>query len=628
MADDRGMPVADPPSAPPAFALLPEDPDREMLSEYVIECRDLIEGAEASLLVLETEPEDAEALNTVFRAFHTIKGTSGFLGVVPIGELAHKAETLLARARDGEIRYGGYYADLALRSVDLLKELFASVEGALAGEVPVEPDGLQALIDELSDPSAQAERAAEEPEAELPQIRMGDILAAEGKVPPEVIALVARERGDQLLGQAMVRSGVASSRDVADALRKQQRLNKGSGTSVDAGVRVRTDRLDRLIEMVGELVIAHTMVEQDETLTSGGNLHLVRKTSHMGKIVRELQDLSMSMRMVPLRATFQKMARLVRDVSQKMGKDVHLVTEGEDTEIDRNMVDAIGDPLVHMIRNAIDHGVEAPDQRAAAGKPPRGTVRLSACHSGGNVVVTVADDGRGLDRRVIADLAIERGLIESDKGLSDSEVFGLIFEAGFSTAETVTDVSGRGVGMDVVRRNVESLRGRIEISAEKGHGSQFSLQLPLTLAITDGMLLRVAAERYIIPTSDIIVSVRPQRKDLASVAGKGLMVTFRNAQIPVFRLARLFGIEGAVEDPTEGLLVVISAREDRYALLVDDILGQHQIVAKTLGEGVGKVAGVSGGAILGDGRVGLILDAGELGALGRRRSGAAAQTTI
>ncbi len=639
---DLGLPVPPPPpspaeepaaASPPAlaaamavedrpFQLLPDDADRELLGEYVTESLELIQRAEASLLTLETDPEDSESINTVFRAFHTIKGTSAFIGITVAAELAHKAETLLARVRDKEVRYGGVFADLALRSADTLKDLLNRLGPALAGANPPPPDGYHELLRLLADPIAVAEAAgrvpAPPPEASIPPMRMTDILLAEKKVDPVAMQAAADARGDDKVGVALIKAGVARAPDVADALRKQKKIDALRSSAVDASVRVRTDRLDKLIEMVGELVIAHAMVAQDPVVKTGGHFDLARKSSHMGKIVRELQDLSMAMRMVPLKTTFQKMARLARDVAQKTGKEIEFSCEGEDTEIDRNMVDAIGDPLVHMIRNAADHGIESPDRRVETGKPRSGKLHLAACHQGGSVVVTITDDGAGLDREKIARKAIQRGLIDTDKGLSDQDVFALLFRPGFSTAEKVTDVSGRGVGLDVVKRNVEAMRGRIDIRSELGRGTTFAIFLPLTLAITDGMLIRVGAQRYILPTSNIAKAFRPARGELSTVVGQGEMVAYQGAHIPLFRLGRLFEVGEAIDDPTCGLLLVIKDGIGHFALLADEILGQQQIVAKSLGEGVRRIPGVSGGAILGDGKVGLILDPQGLGHLARR----------
>ena len=381
---------------------------------------------------------------------------------------------------------------------------------------------------------------------------------------------------------------------------------------VESSVRVRTDYLDRLVDMIGEMVIAHSMLSQDPTVVLGGRHDLAKKVSHAGKVVRELQDLSMSLRMVPIKTAFGKTKRLVRDLARKSSKVVHLITEGEDTEIDRRMVDGLNDPLVHMIRNAVDHGIELPEERERLGKPRVATVRVAAHHSGGNVMIEIQDDGRGLDRDRIIEKALSKGLIESGEGMSDHEVSNLIFEPGFSTARKLTDVSGRGVGMDVVKKSVEALRGRVDVSSRPNEGCTFTINLPLTLAIIDGMLVKVGDHRYIVPTVSIRLNLRPTPDVLATIAGRGEIVMLRGKPIPMIRLHRIFNIQRAVEDPTEGLVVVVDEGDRNYALLVDELLGQRQVVAKSLGDGIGKVRGISGGAILGDGRVGLILDPAQI----------------
>lgn len=562
-----------------AMIEIPDDVDRDLVTMFLEESREYLENSEAALLVLEANPTDVEACNTVFRAFHTIKGTSAFLGLDAVSELAHWAESLLARVRDGEIQFGGGYADLALRSVDMLKSLVAVVEGIRTGGVQAVPSGYAALMRDLADP----DRAAAE---------------SSGGFTPS-----------------------ASESTEAEGAEAGGGTRRAAERAADSWVRVRTDRLDGLVDMIGELVIAHSIITENVAKLENGDPTLARDLAHAGKIVRELQDLSVSMRMIPLRATFQRMARVVRDVAHKRGKQVAFVTEAEDTEIDRNMVELLNDPLVHMIRNAVDHGIESPEERVARGKPVVGTVRLSAYHQGGNVVIELSDDGRGLDREKILNKAISRGLIESDRGLSDNDIFNLIFEPGFSTADKVTDVSGRGVGMDVVRRNLEMVRGRIDITSAPGEGSTFSLRLPLTLAITDGMVVRVGTERYILPTISIQMSFRPTAESLSTVAGRGEMVLLRDELLPIVRLHRLFQIPDAVTDPTEALLVIIGAGEQRCALMVDELVAQQQVVAKSLGAGLVQVPGLSGGAILGDGRVGLILDPGQIIALGRRGGG-------
>ncbi len=579
---------------PPAHSQterLPDDADRDLLPDFITESTECVAASEAALLQLEENPSDEEAVNTVFRAFHTVKGTSAFLGLTRIAEFAHEAESLLSRVRDKEIAYTQGCADLSLRSVDMLKDLLDVVEKALSGDgrLPL-PAGYHELHHALAnyDPSRDANG-----------VTLTIAPAAEDIFPAPSDAASA-DSGST--ASARAESGQAASR-------------KAGESNADATIRVRTDRLDRLIDMVGELVIAQSMIAGDETIDASTQYELQRKVTHAGKIVRELQDLSMSMRMVPLRPTFQKLARVVRDTATKAGKTVQFTTEGDDVEIDRNMVDRLGDPLVHMVRNAVDHGVEPPHERTANGKNGLGQVRLHAYHASGNVVVELIDDGRGLHRDKIVKKAIEKGLIESDKGMTDSDVFNLIFAPGFSTAEKITDISGRGVGMDVVRRNLEAIRGRIDIASAPGKGTTFSIRLPLTLAVTDGMLVRVGSERFIIPLTHIHMSFRPEPSMLSTVVGKGEMVLLRGELMPVVRLHRLFDVPDAVESPLEGLLMIVGDGNKRTALLVDDLLGQQQVVAKAIGDGLGKVPGVSGGAILGDGRVGLILDVNETVAL-------------
>ncbi len=595
---------------------LSPDTDMDLLRDFVAESLEQIEAAEASLLALEVDPDDMESVNTVFRAFHTIKGTSGFLGLVPIKELAHRAESLLSRVRDGEVRYSGGYADLSLRSVDVIKELIRSIDGSLSGADLFKPSDYDDLFVVLSDPEAAG--ITDDSGSGEGTPRLGDLLVSQGKIQREDLEQVVSVKEGEPIGEALIRSGKATASDVAKSLRTQRKISQPGESVGDASVRVRTDRLDRLIDMVGELVIAHSMVAQDETVVDGRHQELSRKASQVGKIVRELQDLSMSLRMVPLRPAFQKVNRLIRDLSQKAGKRVSLRTQGEDTEIDRNMVDVIRDPLVHMVRNAVDHGIETPEARVAAGKSEEGHITLFAYHSGGSVMVELRDDGKGLDKQKIIDKAIGLGLVDSASGMSDGEIHNLIFRPGFSTADQVTEVSGRGVGMDVVRRNIEALRGRVDITSEFGRGCCFKIVLPLTMAITDGMLVQVGGERYIIPTVSILKTFRPQPNQLSTIAGRGEMVMLRGELLPMYRLHRLLNIQNAVEDPTKGLLVIISIGESKYGLLVDELLGQQQVVAKSLPKGIRKVRGVSGAAILGDGRVGLILDSSELGAVARQ----------
>ncbi|OGP62380.1 MAG: hypothetical protein A2169_10930, partial [Deltaproteobacteria bacterium RBG_13_47_9] len=500
--------------------------DPALLEEFITDSQELVASAEAALLELERDPENTEAVNTVFRAFHTIKGTSAFLGLDHILKLTHGGESFLSRIRDKEIHCIDRYADLAFRSVDMLKDLIEVVQNSSIGNPIVAPDGLDDLIALLNKPEAASIVTEADEEAVKMPLRLGDILVAQGKADREKIEAIAADRGDQPIGLAIVRSGIASLTEVGRALRKQ-RFKGSTKPTGESSIRVRTDRLDRLIEIVGELVISHSMVAQDKTVNSGIYPELQWKVNHTDKIVRQMQALCMSIRMVPLRATFHKIARLVRDLAHRRKININFIPVGEDTEIDRTMVDLINDPLIHLVRNAVDHGIELPEERESNGKPSTGTLLLKAYHSGGNVVVEISDDGKGLDRDKIIQKAIEKGIIESGKGMSDSEVHSLIFQPGFSTADKVTDLSGRGVGLDVVKEAIETLRGRVDISSEYGKGCTFSIRLPLTMAITDGMLVKVGNHQYILPTINIDMSFRPDAKALSTVAGRGEIVIFK-----------------------------------------------------------------------------------------------------
>ena len=606
------QPVSSAPAEDAIADYMPKNLDMDLMAEFINESTDLIQNAEEALLSLEHDPGDVEAVGKVFRAFHTVKGTSAFLELSLIAEFGHHAETLLSRVRDGEIRYSGGYADLSLQGLDMIKTMVEAVKRALGGEPLRKPTGYDKLLAVLKNPEA----AGISEEQEAPSARIGDILVSQGKVDRGQIEQALSEHPDEKLGVALVKSQAASVADVGQALRTQNQM-RGGGHVVEASVRVSTQRLDRLIDMVGELVIAHSMVAQDALVLDGRSHGLAKKVVHTTKIVRELQNISMSMRMVELKATFSKMARLVRDVSRKLGKNVNFITEGEDTEIDRNLVDIINDPLLHMVRNAVDHGVETPEERRAAGKPEQGTVKIAAFHSAGSVVVEISDDGKGLDRAVIIAKGKERGLISNapdfdDRSLTDRDVFNMIFEPGFSTAKVVTDVSGRGVGMDVVKRNIELLRGQVEIKAELGRGSVFKMSLPLTLAIIDGMVIRVGREIYVIPTISIIRSVKPAPGGVSSVFGQGEMLQLQGNLIPLYRMSQIYGIADAQDDLNEAIVVVVEDEGRRSGLVIDELVGRQQVVIKSLGETMQNIPGISGGAIMPDGRVGLILDVGGL----------------
>lgn len=371
-------------------------------------------------------------------------------------------------------------------------------------------------------------------------------------------------------------------------------------------VRVDRQRLDELINQIGELVIGASMVEQEIVSIAGGRG--LESMSGLGKIVRDLQEMSLGLRMVPIAATFQKMNRVIRDVAKKVGKQINFVTSGDETELDKSVVDQISDPLVHMVRNAADHGIETPEDRIAAGKTAEGTVTLRAYQQGGNVYIELIDDGRGLNRKRIMAKAIERELVPADANLSDAEICNLIFLPGFSTASAVTDVSGRGVGMDVVRRNVEALQGSVSVKSEEGKGSTITVRLPLTLAILDGLLVRLSDEVFVIPLLSVIESISVSANEIHRIVGVGEVISLRGEVVPLLRLHRALNIKSNDQGDEQGLLVIVEDQGRRLALRVDDLIGQQQVVIKNLETNFRKVPGVSGATILGDGHVALILD--------------------
>ncbi len=488
-------------------------PDPELLAGFVVEAREHLAAAETALLALEKDPGLEEELGAVFRAFHTIKGVAGFLGLDAVGRLAHETEGLLDRARKGTVRLAGPPFEQVLAAVD----------------------GMRRLI---------------EPE---------------------------------------------------------ERQDEPAPAAVREGIRVDPARLDRLMDQVGELTIATAAARA----ALGAGIEALRNLENLG---RRIQEDVIGLRLVPLEPTFGKMARLVRETARQLGKAIDFTTSGGQTELDRNVVERIGDPLVHMLRNAVDHGIE-PDAaaRRAAGKPDAGRIALSASQRGGTVSIEIEDDGRGLATEAILGRWGARGRRRPGYRPPESTVFGLIFEPGFSTATVVTGVSGRGVGMDVVKREVQALRGRIHIRSTPGKGSVFSLRLPLTLAILEAMLVRVGRERYFLPTVSIVRSLRPDAGDVSRVLGRGLVLRDRDGGgwVDLVSLSEAFG-SGGTDDPCRGLVVLVEDAGRRIGLVVDDLEGLRSVVLKNLGPPVSDVPGMSGGAILPDGSVGLVLEVGSL----------------
>ncbi|MBI5558901.1 MAG: chemotaxis protein CheA [Deltaproteobacteria bacterium] len=566
--------------------------DGDLLSGFISEAFEHLETIELNVLELEQNPDDIEIINNIFRPFHTIKGVSGFLNLTTINKLAHATENLLDDVRNSRLSMNSAIIDIVLGVGDFLRNMIQNVSDVLEkGPEAYRPFDIKEFLERIK--ICQGGDVASLPmpksvwDVQTPRLQPRQPLPADQSVQESVEPMLAGSRTPE--------PGVTAA-------------NLAQKKNIEASIKVDVKKLDGLVNAVGELVIMQAMVRHNPLIQELSDPKLNKDFAQLTRITTELQKTAMSMRMVPIRQTFQKMTRLVRDLSKKMGKKVDLVMEGEDTEIDRNMVDSIYDPLVHMIRNSVDHGVQLPAERVRTGKPETGTVRLSAYQKGGNIIIEIADDGDGVNTAKIRKKALERGLIQEDGHYSDHEINNLIFLAGFSTADKITDVSGRGVGMDVVKKGVESLRGKVELQSTPGEGSLFLMYLPLTLAIIDGIVVRVGSERYIIPTIAIRESMRPRMENYNTVQGKGETLLVRDTLLPIIRLYHVFGVAGACVDISQGITVVIENEGRQRALLVDELLGKQEVVIKSLGGYMQDVKGVAGGTILGDGRVGLILD--------------------
>jgi two-component system chemotaxis sensor kinase CheA len=556
--------------------------DLALLREFHGESVELLQSIEQGVLVLEENPADAATIDSIFRAFHTFKGGAGFLHLDAMRDLAHDLESLFDEVRCSRLTITSEIIDLILAGADVLKrftrEIGAQLEGTDAGALILVPTR---------------------------QIIARVKTALRGETLPKVAFVT--ETGAQTAGGAFSPTTKPLPKVRQNPTGEPAVLGPSSGF-----VKLDTAKLDNLVDLVGELVIAQSMVVQNPDVQMINSLQLVRCLRQLSRITTELQRNAMSLRMVPIRAMFHKMNRLVRDLATQQQKHVQLVLEGEETELDRNIVEKLSDPLVHMIRNAIDHGLENSDDRVANGKPELGTISLTAAHQRGGIVIRIQDDGKGLDRSHILAKAIDRGLVKADATLTESEIFSLIFQPGFSTAEKVTDLSGRGVGMDVVRRNIENLRGKVEIKSLPGQGTTFTILLPLTLAIIDGLLVGVGGDRYIIPTLSVRESFRPAPGMVKTVQGRGEVVSVRGRQTPLLRLGQYLGTTSRTVKPEDGIIVVVESGDSARGLLVDELLGKQEVVIKSLGHAFGQQNLLAGGAVLGDGWVGLILDVDTL----------------
>lgn len=676
---------------------------------------------ESSLLDLDCESVDSETINSIFRAAHSIKGSSSTFGFGEVAEFTHVLETLLDQVREGSRQLTPDHVDLLLQSVDCLRGMLTSLQA----HEPVNTDQSSVLIRAFHDilegrelaaatepvaeetqsqensqqenqpqelPAAVASAAEEEmvtwhiqfvPDVNLLRtgnepLRMFRELAEMGelevhadvsKVPDlgglnpeechlswdlylstttpkseieEIFEWVVDESDITISAAAGLFGGMPVPADIVEepvkaievvasetATNEPRVANKpsdkqaaakagsqpaaGKNSESTSSIRVSIEKIDSLVNLVGELVITQSMLGQLGTEFDMSKLQKLQEgLAQLEHNTRELQESVMRIRMLPISFTFSRFPRMVRDLSKQLGKKIELKLIGEQTELDKTVMEKIGDPLVHLVRNALDHGLESPKDRRAAGKKETGTIILNAFHQGGNIMIEIIDDGRGLNREKILAKARANGVIGADEVLNDDQIQELIFQPGFSTADQVTDVSGRGVGMDVVRRNIQELNGSIEVKSVEGEGSTFTIRLPLTLAILDGQLIDVGSQTFIIPLVSIVESLQPDMNLINHVAGGCDVFRLRDEYIPIIKLWEIFGVEPHSKDLSESLLVVVEAGNAKVALVVDDLLGQQQVVIKSMETNYKKVDGISGATILGDGTVSLILDITDL----------------
>ncbi|HAW2701721.1 chemotaxis protein CheA [Escherichia coli] len=633
------------------------------------EADELLADMEQHLLVLQPEAPDAEQLNAIFRAAHSIKGGAGTFGFSVLQETTHLMENLLDEARRGEMQLNTDIINLFLETKDIMQEQLDAYKQSqepdaasfdyicqalrqlaleAKGEMPSAVTRLSVVA--KSEPQDEQSRCQSPRRIILSRLKAGEVDLLEEELghlttltdvvkgADSLSAILAGDiaedditavlcfviEADQITFETVEVSPKTSPPPVLKLATEQAptgrvEREKTTRSSESTSIRVAVEKVDQLINLVGELVITQSMLAQRSSeLDPVNHGDLITSMGQLQRNARDLQESVMSIRMMPMEYVFSRYPRLVRDLAGKLGKQVELTLVGSSTELDKSLIERIIDPLTHLVRNSLDHGIELPEKRLAAGKNSVGNLILSAEHQGGNICIEVTDDGAGLNRERILAKAASQGLTVSEN-MSDDEVAMLIFAPGFSTAEQVTDVSGRGVGMDVVKRNIQEMGGHVEIQSKQGTGTTIRILLPLTLAILDGMSVRVADEVFILPLNAVMESLQPREADLHPLAGGERVLEVRGEYLPIVELWKVFNVAGAKTEATQGIVVILQSGGRRYALLVDQLIGQHQVVVKNLESNYRKVPGISAATILGDGSVALIVDVSALQAINREQ---------
>ncbi len=593
--------------------------DQELLDGFLAETTELLEKLDDDLIALEKSSDDTDLMNRIFRSIHTIKGASSFLGFDLLVKVAHKTEDVLNRLRKGELVVNPDIMDVILEATDLVKLLVSDIK---AGEIQErETEGtINKLLPYLLDTAGASQAAA------------AASTAAPSPVPPSSVATETPASTAAVEATAdsvppptpptPAAVPVPAPKTAIDTAPKKAPAppkpadGKGDDLSDNSTVRVDVKRLDDLMNQVGELVLERNRMiqinqdlQQSDVNRADFNEEFGKLTKRMSFVTSELQMQVLKMRMIPVEKVFKKFPRIVRSMSRDLGKEVELQIVGEETELDRSVVDEIGDPLIHLIRNAMDHGLETPEVRLAAGKTSSGTLILAAVHEGNQIIISIKDDGNGIDTDRVGRKAIEKGLITEEQftAMSQREVFDLLFLPGFSTKDKATDLSGRGVGMDVVKTNIKKLNGLIEIKSTKGVGSEFILRLPLTLAIIQSLLVEVEGEIYSIPLSSVLETIRVDQRQFHLIGGQEVL-KLRDIVLPLIRLQKIFNVQPRGEADDFCYVVVVGAAEKRMGLVVTRLVGQQEVAIKSLGNYLANIPGIAGSTILGDGRVALIID--------------------
>lgn len=621
---------------------------QEIKEDFLVEAFEMIEQLDQDLVELESNPEDLDLLNRIFRVAHTIKGSSSFLNFDILTRLTHNMEDVLNKARRDELKITPDVMDVVLHSIDLMKALLVAIrDNGTDANSGIEIDDTVVRLQAISNggaptaedspapaPQAQSTESApadsNNPLADEPELDYSKMSTEEVEAEIERL-LKKRQEADKQARAAQKAGGAtpavqapkapeapkpAAAKPTAKAApKKDGGGEKAPATNVEQTVRVDVKRLDHLMNLIGELVLGKNRLikiygDVEERYDGERFLEeLNQVVASISSVTTDVQLAVMKTRMQPVGKVFNKFPRMVRDLSRELGKNIELVITGEETELDKSIVEEIGDPLVHIIRNSCDHGIEKPEDRVAAGKPEGGTVNLKAYNEGNHIVIEVADDGKGLDADMLRHKAIEKGLIserEADS-MSDKEAFGIIFKPGFSTAAAITNVSGRGVGMDVVKTNIEKLNGIIDIESEKGVGTTQKLKIPLTLAITQALLVAVQEEYYAIPLSSVIETVRVSQDEIYTVDGKSVL-RLRDEVLPIVHLADIFKVNFVLESTNEVYVVVIGLAEQKMGVIVDCLVGQEEVVIKSLGYYLKGTEGIAGATVRGDGKITMIVD--------------------